>query len=105
MRISDWSSDVCSSDLSVLIFGLRYVAGAGCTAVVFGPRHVGSGLSEFGGARQPVQAEDSPRGVVQAIGPADEIGIAAVGQVLRGVIAGVAQIGRASCRERGGQYV
>src|SRR3546814_8764256 len=29
MRISDWSSDVCSSDLGIIIFGVNYFSNSG----------------------------------------------------------------------------
>src|SRR3546814_5310808 len=46
MRISDWSSDVCSSDLSVV--RLRLVAGR---VAAVGRRHRGRGLDGLGGFR------------------------------------------------------
>src|SRR3546814_5746809 len=70
MRISDWSSDVCSSDLALPLLG---AALAGCATP-----------PSSGVARTVVVAD-----------PADA----------RCRLAGGEQIGRASCRERGCQYV
>src|SRR3546814_4150292 len=85
MRISDWSSDVCSSDLPRRLIGrLAHAlfepfaldeAGADAVDAHFGPEHAGEA------ERQAVQ-----RG-------------------FRGHISQRREIGRASCRERVCQYV
>src|SRR3546814_6951353 len=40
MRISDWSSDVCSSDLAVELVGAEFVIGDGAIAVAVEQAHV-----------------------------------------------------------------
>src|SRR3546814_7198253 len=79
MRISDWSSDVCSSDLA---------RGAEVLAVLDGALHqpVGGVLDALRGLR----GEDLPQ-------------VAAGGLDVRQDA--LAEIGRASCRERVCQYV
>src|SRR3546814_7427720 len=79
MRISDWSSDVCSSDLGLL------ADNDGHRAAVLGIG--GFGRTEFGGAFLAI---------------ADHVDAARVDAERRQVIF---QIGRASCRERVCQYV
>src|SRR3546814_17426634 len=107
LRISDWSSDVCSSDLRVFITG--------------GGTGIGEGLvTAF--VRQGAKvtfvdiADEPSRALVERLTPGaahppryehcDLVDIAA----LRRVIADVetdsgGKIGRASCRDRGCQYV
>src|SRR3546814_12392141 len=154
MRISDWSSDVLfrSTHFAALADnGVRNSAhdvtpGPALRAV----RRSGRGLSEFGCAGQPVQAEDPPRVIGLAIAAVDEVRVTSFDQRAgrqfvfsqrllleertlaeqlvdrhRDVTAGLAHdppalalsqprplaleemladIGRASCRERGGKY-
>src|SRR3546814_8459573 len=77
MRISDWSSDVCSSDLAALL----------------ADRDAGAGRR--GEARRP-----------HAAGPgADDEEIVVVPRHVRSAIPGPWEIGRASCRARVCQYV
>src|SRR3546814_9034558 len=84
MRISDWSSDVCSSDLTP----------AGAHAAVRWPRRLGRAQS----ARRRVRKRAGrPR---PAVFDAEDLG----GGVRRGVDLTM-KIGRASCRERVCQYV
>src|SRR3546814_18147242 len=83
MRISDWSSDVCSSDLIDLV-ELGFVTAA---AVIIGDIPIPA----FSTNRQiPAQSGDDPENV--EIGPAGR----AIGDVVH-----VPEIGRASCRESG----
>src|SRR3546814_5595952 len=85
MRISDWSSDVCSSDLLV---------------DVRQHDHKGDGLAiDFGDADQIFEDD-----VLQLLA---DIGDLAVGQRHEAPIVRpcVVEIGRASCRERVCQYV
>src|SRR3546814_18194523 len=80
MRISDWSSDVCSSDLQSLRLLPR---GAGCCRLVFGRRSkepLGCSITDYG------EPEDGD--LVEA---AEKLAIP--------------EIGRATCRERVCQYV
>src|SRR3546814_9115897 len=97
MRISDWSSDVCSSDL--LVRGL-----GGVEALL---------------ALGEVDERLVDRGVVGLDGEALELQLVDLGlghfgkrfqldrddRILAGLAAFLEQIGRASCRERGCQYV
>src|SRR3546814_7191165 len=84
-RISDWSSDVCSSDLAML------KAGGG--AIV----NTASSLGQVAipGASEYVAAKHGVVGLTRAAGA--DYGA-------RGIRVN-AEIGRASCRERGCQYV
>src|SRR3546814_2683414 len=97
MRISDWSSDVCSSDLA------RALAREGaCVAVadILDPQDFVSEISKGGGRSIGLRIdvsrkEDCVRMVadtVEAFGRVD-------------VLVNNAEIGRASCRERVCQYV
>src|SRR3546814_15403596 len=113
MRISDWSSDVCSSDLYGLDAGLQH-----------GDRLLLLGIVERGFRLQPVgEAADF---LETALQPADGWRRLAVADFLRQPVEQVGafddatadrrhhgglaepaaqQIGRESGRERGGQYV
>src|SRR3546814_20055939 len=75
MRISDWSSDVCSSDLADMLFIATDT----------------DGLYTGHPTRDP-DARPLPR--VEAITPE-----------VMAMTAGGAEVGRASCRDRVGQYV
>src|SRR3546814_20629195 len=108
MRISDWSSDVCSSDL--LFLARR----------IFGPQRAGADRL-FGGDERRGEAlrVRTLELVVHAEGDGDVDLELANGQRrveqrreagempfdLAVLIIGDQQIGRASCRERGGRYV
>src|SRR3546814_20473619 len=95
MRISDWSSDVCSSDLVSMSFGKaiaphlpylrrygRAISGSQRGDVLVGCAHVGRAFHLHYGTSRVVR------------------------QLIVGVESDVrGQIGRASCRERVGQYV
>src|SRR3546814_18490705 len=94
MRISDWSSDVCSSDLA----GFRRAAlPCGDEGIVAGEQGVEEErdraaartryVDRAGGARQPKRIDE-------------QSGMRAVGERGRGRSEADAQIGRASCRER-----
>src|SRR3546814_6681794 len=83
MRISDWSSDVCSSDLSALAAHRQGGARTGVDAQGDGGDGAGPSCGDEAGA---------PRHDRKAV--EGDIG----GWLPR-------QIGRASCRERGCQYV
>src|SRR3546814_17239102 len=95
MRISDWSSDVCSSDLAEA----RRVGRGRASGV----RRARANLSIEGrrdGGTQAMARRD--RGVVVA--PARELQGACRGRPVSGAAVLVAQIGRASGRERVCQY-
>src|SRR3546814_9202781 len=79
MRISDWSSDVCSSDLTVAL--AIEMLGRQLEGLQFVGARVG-----IGPGLRHVEAE------------LDALGVG-------GVVAEVLEIGRASCRERVCQYV
>src|SRR3546814_2569318 len=99
MRISDWSSDVCSSDLK---------SGA--------PGDAGA-ESRMGGQRGGIEGRDAAPATGHALLPQEGVGL--IPQAAKGgaaalrrhhvdveVPGGLAgQIGRASCRERVCQYV
>src|SRR3546814_6419712 len=53
MRISDWSSDVCSSDLDIGVSGKRVIAGKDpVAAVILGERRdAGPGVTDRAGKR------------------------------------------------------
>src|SRR3546814_12252495 len=86
MRISDWSSDVCSSDLNV-----KLVAGAVAVDRHMGKRCLGIGL----------QGLDRSPEVVGTREREDRDGCGRVPNIS----GRICQIGRASCRERVCQYV
>src|SRR3546814_1038763 len=81
MRISDWSSDVCSSDLSLA----EAVNGSSGKTVLYTP------VFEFGNVVEAAKSKD----LVQQV---DSIVIHWTKQLKN-------EIGRASCRERVCQYV
>src|SRR3546814_13631064 len=101
MRISDWSSDVCSSDLVEVV----------AETAARQPRTRYPDLEQIADRRR--RADDAVGLIVTAIGRA-QLDLDRVGQPLGHVfdraadrVAAVerAQIGRASCRERVCQYV
>src|SRR3546814_8659413 len=97
MRISDWSSDVCSSDLA------RHLQPAAMPALQQVHDHL-AGLREW----TPAAIHDALDSCAKALG----LGLGKVAQPLRVAITGTQvspsidhKIGRASCRERVCQYV
>src|SRR3546814_16615401 len=103
MRISDWSSDVCSSDLLFVegdAFQLLRVVFQLRLAVLF-PEEAGVG--QAGGEHLAIARDDGRAAVLRLyIGGADEGG----GELDRRIAQDdIFQIGRASGRERRGQYV
>src|SRR3546814_12718531 len=127
MRISDWSSDVCSSDLidehlerpppAVLddvvecdvdgVIALRPLDLIGTAWQRFGTLHRQRGFPLLRRARWGGDGED---GTGDPVGPVCRAAFAAAvpGQqidILEGVERDVLEIGRASCRERVCQYV
>src|SRR3546814_10010209 len=92
MRISDWSSDVCSSDLRTALQETQ-------TALVL---YTQGKLRQ----RELAQAADSARRAAELARRQYTAGALSLLEVLdaeRSVYA-VEQIGRAACRERGGKY-
>src|SRR3546814_4237019 len=98
MRISDWSSDVCSSDLEVVALDR-----AGKALTDGGARDVDllAGFEDGFHGNDGARREFGQTGRIQAEFFQDAAGFGAG----FGVVAGLRQIGRASCRERGCQYV
>src|SRR3546814_8479574 len=97
MRISDWSSDVCSSDL---------FSGASGLAIGFGLQKTVGNL--IAGIILLMDRSIKP-GDVLVVGDAASMGVATLGGVPNvGRVAKIgvrAEIGRASCRARVCQYV
>src|SRR3546814_18219626 len=93
MRISDWSSDVCSSDLATSMVGVPLPEAA-------------VALASFTGLKRRFEVAGTA-GDVTVI---DDFGhnpakIAATLAALHAFPGRLLEIGRASCRERVGQYV
>src|SRR3546814_21050517 len=84
MRISDWSSDVCSSDLHLLLPD----GGIGGTA-----------------AHGEVVAADHDRAAVEAAATEDEIGRAEIAEFAGGIVNGAAGNGRSEERRVGKECV
>src|SRR3546814_17162924 len=111
MRISDWSSDVCSSDLRSQLsqdlvevrFGKGKTAFAPAKLAMF-PNHLRPDIPGAVDHNRP-RLRMAVRGVhsLQPHGTTVLAGVIIAGQVSP-VRCGI-QIGRASCRERGCQYV
>src|SRR3546814_13395377 len=97
MRISDWSSDVCSSDLAfAVLMGLSLstiflvYTGTSIAQTFFATAAAFAGLSLFG---YTTKRNLSAIGTFLIMGVVDLL------------VAMVIKIGRASCRERGCRYV
>src|SRR3546814_16898899 len=105
MRISDWSSDVCSSDLLISISALCR-PGSGIIVVI---RCSGIGSSGVRWPAQPWSRFLSSRSCGEAHPCTAGLGLHARAKSdARGCVPRLAlslEIGRASCRERVGQYV
>src|SRR3546814_13082087 len=93
MRISDWSSDVCSSDLSVeqRITHLRDQGGVDRVVERLLRHADGAAAAEAEEWRQHLQIPILDDALADDIAP--------------GEFGEIGQIGRASCRERGCKYV
>src|SRR3546814_16959341 len=108
MRISDWSSDVCSSDLR----GGAGVLHQPVRLAVPGDEHLAVGGGDDGDAEAHLDlrrhADVDAAMAVVAERPAAMVAPAGAGIVVDVVLHGAArapEIGRASCRERVCQYV
>src|SRR3546814_5180625 len=88
MRISDWSSDVCSSDLAVKLVAVQHQQAA----------PVGGHVDAMLDYLDPAEVEP---GIV----PEQFVMVARNVDDARAVLGHLQQIGRASCRERVCQYV
>src|SRR3546814_18389719 len=100
MRISDWSSDVCSSDLKVL----------GRSKAPLSTTDFSSYLLQAQSSKaQVIGLANAGGDFVNSVKQASEFSITQSGQSLAAMLVFIndvkAQIGRASCRERVGQYV
>src|SRR3546814_12389371 len=109
MRISDWSSDVCSSDLlgadrlrEILVGGVAEVADF---LVAGGWWAFGAVLIAIGGADQREIALIRHREEDAAVGALEEIGEAVIEQFGHDDVRAADEIGRASCRECVCHYV
>src|SRR3546814_3087047 len=96
MRISDWSSDVCSSDLITGTNDYADIAGADVIIVTAGV------------ARKPGMSRDDLLGinlkVMKAVGEGIRINAPDAFVICITNPLDAMEIGRASCRERVGQY-
>src|SRR3546814_7711886 len=119
MRISDWSSDVCSSDLGSQLVANGYVLNNELTDFTFAPEKDGKPVANrVEGNKRPLSSMSptivyGPDGkVILALGSAGGKRIIMhVAKTLVGVLDwglsakdAIAQIGRASCGERVCQY-
>src|SRR3546814_14753048 len=108
MRISDWSSDVCSSDLRTawerMVSHRRFSTMPRCSLVV--DLALDEAELDDGEADDDDHEDDGLRGRAAEILADEAVGVDLVDEDL-GRFAGAAlgQIGRASCRERVCQYV
>src|SRR3546814_11389525 len=116
MRISDWSSDVCSSDLARLDVRTRQsehgpvqigILAAGELRVESGPELQQGGDAPVDGDlarawRQRAADQLQERGLAGAVSPDDADRLAPMDVEVQ---CAQCQIGRASCRERVCQYV
>src|SRR3546814_14491567 len=113
MRISDWSSDVCSSDLLVLILGGLFLIWKATTEihdrVMPEDAEEAAAIAAAGGPKYPafwavigqitvLDIVFSLDSVITAIGLTDHLAIMIAAVLL-------SEIGRAECRERVCQYV
>src|SRR3546814_11509870 len=98
MRISDWSSDVCSSDLQQRARRVAIAEGGDAGDVRRGGAKGGDGGGNVGAARLET--------AVATVAVADTAAVETKdGMACRGDPLAEHQIGRASCRERVCQYV
>src|SRR3546814_3104210 len=103
MRISDWSSDVCSSDLAVSEAGLVYVARH--RNLMISLLMVGIQIALSFALILAARAYQLPE-LVAAAAPAVALLVAlGLASVLKARLRSPIQLGRASCRDRGCQYV
>src|SRR3546814_2163027 len=98
MRISDWSSDVCSSDLRILV---EQVVDAQAKVVLYAAIRVAEAEADEGIERQPaIDAEHVPVLAERRTGVVETADVVAAQAGVHAL-----EIGRASCRERVCPYV
>src|SRR3546814_12827234 len=109
MRISDWSSDVCSSDLNTSTGDTVYMRGFDASSSIFvdGIRDLGSVSHDIFNIDQ-IEVEKGPAGTDNGrTSPSGAINMttkqANLENALSGMLTTGTEIGRASCRERVGQ--
>src|SRR3546814_15688041 len=95
MRISDWSSDVCSSDLNWIYFNHRVIPQANSAR-----SHQGCGIGGPATAPGAGATTADGAGAAPSIGGAINSDASPTGSTWR-----IEQLGRASCRGRVCQYV
>src|SRR3546814_4755476 len=104
MRISDWSSDVCSSDLALLItFRITLLDRAIAGHLLDDPRHIVVSSSDLNHAVRKAAVVDLDR--VQEVGRRLHLRDDVAHLLVEGFEEILEEIGRASCRERVCQYV
>src|SRR3546814_13388561 len=94
MRISDWSSDVCSSDLRLHLPSPRLAFGQGLRGIAHSVLDVSDGLVQDAGH---IAATAGVQAVIDA-------GAVPLALAARGELADDPETGRASCRVRVCQY-
>src|SRR3546814_14827820 len=102
MRISDWSSDVCSSDLGEVQDVVAAALGGEIVTTILQGRERFSAI-----VRYPRELRDDPHRIGnQVLVPVPGGAQVPLGELARiEVTKGAPKIGRASCRERVCQYV
>src|SRR3546814_19931702 len=106
MRISDWSSDVCSSDLCQV--SLEALSAAELRGALAAPALAPNAPCRLGAIAVPTpalpwhMAQRAAKVLLPATASPDDL---AAGGAAMATVAAAAKIGRASCRERVWQYV
>src|SRR3546814_8968812 len=109
MRISDWSSDVCSSDLHDRLppradAAARLEACVLGTAFAHGYERTDPALAEFEEGLASRLKAARRQDAVRFIDPVSQRSLA-IRPDITAPVGRIAEIGRAACRERVGQYV
>src|SRR3546814_15370114 len=97
MRISDWSSDVCSSDLAFVVAMVDISGSMNCS--------VNPNNSEESMFSRLDLVKHTLKTFVTCLGPEDFFSIVIYDDIAEVNIAPTLQIGRASCRESACQHV
>src|SRR3546814_13494305 len=99
MRISDWSSDVCSSDLEIQPLILAEKAFGDAERLFFADQHADVGFQRHFGEGHRDAA------VRHIVAGGDPAGVDGMADEVAGALFGAREIGRASCREMVCPYV